>query len=404
MLMAPLLGAAEIAAVLASGLPDADAVLVSEIARREQELLEFYALLKMQDRITKKASQAFFLRGVLQSPPDCSWKAVRDSGSDMAMLNLTRLDFAAFRHILAYVDPNWGAWRDGYTDATRTARRPGRPHNLDGASCIALVLAWLSTTAQAKYLELVFGCTHTDVSRDLEDGIQELLAALRRCPDAEIMWPTREEMNIFSALITCQAAYGLPPLPFSPCMWTDGLRLTMLQKDCPIEQNLFYNGWTKTEGILCLLTFLPNGRICHANLNLPNKFNDRMAAVSLVQRLRDPAANPDHHTSLTDVGFASVATNDVFTTDDFRPEGVVVTGAMRQRHIAYVKRTRQPAEWGMRVIQGAWCRLKNPLPTDTEKRKRILEMAVRLHNVVASCVNGGHNQIRSVYYNIALRA
>jgi hypothetical protein len=122
---------------------------------------------------------------------------VRDSGSDMAMLNLTRLDFAAFRHILAYVDPNWGEWRDGYTDATRTACRPGRPHNLDGASCIALVLAWMSTTAQAKYLALVFGCTHTDVSRDLEDGIQELLAALRRCADAEIMWPTREEMNIF---------------------------------------------------------------------------------------------------------------------------------------------------------------------------------------------------------------
>jgi hypothetical protein len=34
-LMAPLLGTAEIAAVLASGLPDADAVLVPEIARRE---------------------------------------------------------------------------------------------------------------------------------------------------------------------------------------------------------------------------------------------------------------------------------------------------------------------------------------------------------------------------------
>jgi hypothetical protein len=100
----------------------------------------------------------------------------------MAMLNLTRLDFAAFRHILAYVDPNWGAWRNGCTDATRTERRPGRPHTLDGASCIALVLAWLSTTAEAKYLELVFGCTHTThVSRDLEDGIQELLAALRRC-------------------------------------------------------------------------------------------------------------------------------------------------------------------------------------------------------------------------------
>lgn len=58
---------------------------------------------------------------------------------------------------------------------------------------------------------------------------------------------------------------------------------------------------------------------------------------------------------------------------------------------------RQTAEWGMRIIQGSFGRLRVPLPiANTKERAELLETVCRLSNVRATCV--GINQIRQVYY------
>ncbi|KIK34262.1 hypothetical protein CY34DRAFT_26895 [Suillus luteus UH-Slu-Lm8-n1] len=60
---------------------------------------------------------------------------------------------------------------------------------------------------------------------------------------------------------------------------------------------------------------------------------------------------------------------------------------------------RQTAEWGMRMMQGSFGRLRVPLDVnDRARRQRLLEVCVRLSNVRAICV--GINQIRSVYMPI----
>lgn len=60
---------------------------------------------------------------------------------------------------------------------------------------------------------------------------------------------------------------------------------------------------------------------------------------------------------------------------------------------------RQTAEWGMRAIQGAFGRLRVPLPVgDSNRRSTILELVVRLHNLRSRKV--GINQIRTVYMPI----
>jgi len=57
---------------------------------------------------------------------------------------------------------------------------------------------------------------------------------------------------------------------------------------------------------------------------------------------------------------------------------------------------RQSAEWGMRALQGAFGRLRVPLPIeDIPFRQDLLEICVRLHNVRVRCV--GINQILNVY-------
>jgi hypothetical protein len=57
---------------------------------------------------------------------------------------------------------------------------------------------------------------------------------------------------------------------------------------------------------------------------------------------------------------------------------------------------RQTAEWGMRMMQGSFGRLRVPLNINVENdRRELLELCCRLNNVRAELV--GINQIRSVY-------
>jgi hypothetical protein len=60
---------------------------------------------------------------------------------------------------------------------------------------------------------------------------------------------------------------------------------------------------------------------------------------------------------------------------------------------------RQTAEWGMRTLQGAFGRLRVPLPISSENhRHHRIEICARLSNVRARCV--GISQIQSVYMPI----
>jgi hypothetical protein len=302
---------------------------------------------------------------------------------------------------------NWVAWRDGYMGATRTALRPGRPCNTDAETCIVLALSWLSSTADQRHLELIFGSTHTQVSTDLSDGLAHLGAALKRCPAAAVVWPTLQEQLMFHELIT--SAYGQPPLPVRVFGFTDGKRDLIFNPDCPAEQNLFYNGWTKTTGVLSLFTYTPDGRIVHANCNLPNKLNDKTAAVPLVGVLRNQEYNPLSMGVLVDPGFSCKDTDDILVSENFTPataagEPVAVTAETRRAFQRWLKAARQPAEWGMRTLNGAWPRMTQPLPTDNAARQQLYNIVVRLHNLVATTVNYGKNEIRSVYYHIATRA
>lgn len=61
--------------------------------------------------------------------------------------------------------------------------------------------------------------------------------------------------------------------------------------------------------------------------------------------------------------------------------------------------SRQPAEWGMRALQGSFARLKMPLPADDHLHRRILlTTCMRLHQVRTRLV--GINQIKTVYEKI----
>jgi hypothetical protein len=74
--------------------------------------------------------------------------------SKRSYIQLLRMPKVLFDYIMAKVDQDWVAHHDGWTDHTRTERRPGRPHVLDAKSIIALTLCWLGTSCASHHLEL----------------------------------------------------------------------------------------------------------------------------------------------------------------------------------------------------------------------------------------------------------
>ena len=65
---------------------------------------------------------------------------------------------------------------------------------------------------------------------------------------------------------------------------------------------------------------------------------------------------------------------------------------------AIVTKHRQPAEWGMRTIQGGFGRLKVKVSADSVKRARLFIIVWHLHNFRTRTV--GLNQTATVYKNL----
>jgi hypothetical protein len=397
----------EVGAILDVIGEDADFVVVAEYLQRAQLRDDYYDAVHARDLAMRQGSVAYLMRPDLHLPEESSWRYIYGQGSsDMALLTLCRLDWASFRYLCAFADQEWIARRHGYRTAEMDVPARGRRYNLDALSCMALALAYMGSTCECKYLQIIFGETEATLSRDLEAGLEQLLHALRRCDAAAIRWPSPEEIERFAELIqTGEGTTAACPIACYPFCFTDGLRLRMWNKNHAGEQNMYYNGWEGCEGVENLITTTPDGCIIDAVLGLPGKWHDKSAAYGLTLRLRDPTQNPNKRVTLADIGLVGRATNDIFATPAFSPaDGAPVDAVTRSQFEHWQKFKRQPAEWSMRTLQALWRRITQPLPADDAKRNRLLELAVRLHNFVARVVPTQHNQTRTVYHQLTLLA
>lgn len=393
---------AELAALLDADDDDAPVGVLLLAAARLAAPAHFRELLHRRDYLMRLESYTAFCRADLLFPEESGWRAIYEGRRDSALLRLIRMNWPTFTHLCRYVDADWMAWRDGYVDATRWVARPGRPFNLDGPSCLALALAYLASGCDSRYLEMCFGCTRADVSRDLADGLDQLEAALLACPEAAIVWPPVQVMEEHAEYLSSERAYGRPPieqcLPFA---LLDGLRLPMDNKASRAEQQNYYNGWKREECVENVILFSPDGVIIDAVIGLPGRFHDSAAAAPIVARVRDPALNPFRRCVLCDVGFASVANNDILASGNFQPIGIDVPPPVRRAFQRWQRPPRQAVEWLMRTLQATWTRIKQPLPTNDRKRNQILRLVIRLHNLVTRTLPPGHNQARRVYQLLA---
>ena len=178
-----------------------------------------------------------------------------------------------------------------------------------------------------------------------------------------------------------------------------------------------YNGWLHSHFVSNVIVFAPTGHvlsptviwfivlklltgeIIHASLNAPGSWHDSRVARPLYELLSEKL--PDGYYLVSDTAFpqgagrcpgkihAPLQAGSSLPADQDELANVL---AFNRQLLSF----RQSVEWGMRSLQGAFSRLRVPLPIeDPLSRQDLLEICVRLHNVRVRCV--GINQIRNVY-------
>ncbi|KAF8799597.1 hypothetical protein BYT27DRAFT_7058723, partial [Phlegmacium glaucopus] len=331
---------------------------------------------------------------------DTPWQRLWASQEDRAFITTMGFDVATFRYILEGSGRFGQQWEES-TIPRNDVSIAGEPRmgkrSLDGAGALGLVLHYLGSSMREVSLQQIFALTPTTLSRYLEFAQDILHSVLQIIKEATISMPRGlNEYQRLSSLI--QQRHPLLEGAFGSI---DGLSLVAQESDDPEIENATYNGWKTTHCINNVLVFSPEGVIISVVLNSPVQ-HDAHVARPIFDQLRTQV--PDGYFLVSDTAFPRGTTS---ITGKIRaplkggeritaePVAQQLTLAINRQLLSY----RQTAEWGMRMMQGSFGRLRVPLPISSDKaRRRLLETCVRLSNIRARCV--GINQIRSVYMPI----
>ncbi|KAG5653357.1 hypothetical protein H0H81_000858 [Sphagnurus paluster] len=306
-------------------------------------------------------------------------------------------DVETFRYILEGPGRFAQRWED-----TPIPRRDvsvnGEPRlgarSLDACGALGLVLHYLSSAMLEIHLQQIFALVPSTVTRYLSFSLDILEEVLSEMEEARVSLPrTVEEYEKESELI-CERH----PLLKGAFGGLDGLSLTTETSDDPEMENATYNGWKSDHHINNVLAFSPQGTVTMAVLNAPGSWHDARVARPIYEAL---ANVPDGFFLVADTAFPrGSASIQGKIRAPMKGGEYIPADFLEQQHALQVNRQllsyRQTAEWGMRMIQGSFGRLRVPLPINSDrKRQQLLKICIRLSNVRARCV--GINQIRNVY-------
>ena len=221
-------------------------------------------------------------------------------------------------------------------------------------------------------------------------GRRVLLHALQDVPAAKVISPTAVEIEDYIDAIGCKY-----PIIGEERVWgaCDGLKIRLQKSSNYAKQNINYNGYTKGTYINAVYVFAPDGRIRMCNINCPGSFHDsNMADYGVYSKMK---AVYDHHKGkvLCDSAFRLASAPYIIKSCQQENPALGQRGVLLNRQATSV---RQFAEHGMRMIQGQFPRLKDPLLLEEfGERKVVLSLMILLYNYQTSRV--GINQILNTF-------
>lgn len=226
------------------------------------------------------------------------------------------------------------------------------PYNMLG-----LVLQYMRTQGTQYQLQQVFGYGACCVSTNINIGIKLLSQMLFLDSYSKIVWPTEEEMELYSILLNNR----YPALNDKVFGFVDGFRLRIINFNNELQQNAYYNR-KYLSNVANVIVVVPTGVVVYATINYPGSWHDSRIAKKLYNQLNQ------HHNGyklITDQGFYESNSNKILSS---------------KSGIEAVTSIRQSVEWGIHAIKASWRRLHHELTTDTNRNKNLILLAILLNN------------------------
>ena len=263
----------------------------------------------------------------------------------------------------------------------------GKPRSLNAIGALGLVLMWYRTRGScARGLAMLFGQTSTPMYKWLKFSRKVLLQVLSRDINSKVALPTHEKIRFYQSVIGAK-------YPLCSNVWAaaDGIKLLLEKSTSEQKQNYYFNGWKHGHYINCIFVFCPDGKIALCCLNAPGTFHDStMADYGMYDGLQDIFRQCG---AKVVVDSAFKMANADYLVKSAQVDPLDNLGLRLNRQATSV---RQLSEWGMRMIQGQFPRLKDALMYEEKgDRKVILSLMVNLYNFHCSTV--GINTIQNSF-------
>jgi len=206
-------------------------------------------------------------------------------------------------------------------------------------------------------------------------------------PLAAVTAPTESEVEEYAAAI----ASKYPILSGENKVWAaaDGLKLPLQLSGNWMIQNRYYNGWQSSTYINSVFVFAPDGRIRICVVNAPGSFHDSTISEYGVYDKMESVYDRCGAKVVVDSAFHVSGNEFLIQGAQQDPLGDGKSGVSLNRAATSV---RQLSEWGMRMIQGQFPRLKDRMSYEEfGERKVIQSLMVLLYNYQTSTM--GMNEI-----------
>jgi hypothetical protein len=319
----------------------------------------------------------------IPTPENSPWQKLFRDGDDSSFLNLTGFTRESFLELCQLIFSE-----EELNDETKR----GRKHTLNCFARLGLLLFFVGSRVQIKYLCMIFGAVPSIIDRDIKEMISRVIETLRAHPAAMIKFPNFEEMTRYAELVRRREPSVRGVIGF-----LDGLSLPTQCSSEEDEQNAFYNGYYHDTAVNNIFLFSPLGKILFACINCPGSWHDSIVAAPLIALCITKLL--DDFKICVDQGFPrSGDLRDKFVGPISRKRREKLHPLVRDLYLEesnYYVSLRQAAEWGMRALQGSFPRLKARLPADADYRRDLISCIILLHNFRTDRV--GLNQIATVF-------
>ena len=324
---------------------------------------------------------------------DSPFKFLLDSQNDQALLNATGLSFYCFNELVSFFKPYYYGYTFDQSKGTirKLRTKNGRKRELPAEGALGLVLVWYRTRGSvARGLQHFFGLTSSPIYNWLRFSRRILLYSLQeKVPASAVKKPTPEEVEIYSSAIS-----SLYPVLADEKVWgaADGIKLSIQGSSDYVKQNRNFNGWYHGHYINSVFVFAADGKIRICSINSPGTWHDSTISDYGVYEGLEDVFLQSNGKIVVDSAFRLENKDFLLKSSQHDPIGSPVKVSINRAATS----VQQLSEWGMRMIQAQFPRLKDPLQYEENGERRvILSLLTRLYNYNVSKV--GVNQILNVF-------